>query len=91
MSVLWVIYGCFFGVFGRFFSFIYVFCFMRLGVYFLLFSGWGSSRKYALLGGYRAVSQTISYEISMIFFVLVFVYIISFYDVYFFVFFQCGF
>lgn len=36
-----------------------------LNVYTTLFSGWASNSKYALLGGIRAVAQTISYEISI--------------------------
>nr|YP_010233774.1 NADH dehydrogenase subunit 1 [Thelenota ananas]QTA29874.1 NADH dehydrogenase subunit 1 [Thelenota ananas] len=36
-----------------------------LAVYSLLGSGWASNSKYSLLGGIRAVAQTISYEISM--------------------------
>nr|ACQ99212.1 NADH dehydrogenase subunit 1 [Apostichopus japonicus] len=36
-----------------------------LAVYALLGSGWASNSKYSLLGGIRAVAQTISYEISM--------------------------
>jgi len=72
MLVLWGIYRGFFGGFGRVFSVIYVFRFLRLGVYFLLFCGWGSGSKYALLGGYRSLSQTVSYEVSLIFFCFVF-------------------
>jgi len=44
-----------------------------------------------MLGGYRSVSQTVSYEVSLIFFVLVFSYFVSSYDFCFFVFFQSGF
>lgn len=88
--VLWGVYRSFFGVFGRYFSFIYIFCFLSLGVYFLLFCGWGSNRKYALLGGYRSVSQTVSYEVSMIFFGLFFAYLISSFDISFLFFFQSG-
>lgn len=88
--VLWGVYGGFFGGFGRYYSFIYVFCFMSLGVYFLLLCCWGGSRKYAMLGGYRSVSQTVSYEVSLIFFVLVFVYFLFFYDLAVFYFFQVG-
>jgi NADH-ubiquinone oxidoreductase chain 1 len=69
---------------------LFVFSFLRLGVYFLLFSSWGSNRKYSLVGGYRAVSQTVSYEVSLIFFVLGLVYLLGFYDFSFFYFFQCG-
>jgi NADH-ubiquinone oxidoreductase chain 1 len=90
MLILWGIYCSYFGAFGSVFSFLYVFCFLRLGVYFLLFRGWGSNSKYSLLGGYRSVSQTISYEVRMIFFVLVLVYLVSFYDLYNFYFFQVG-
>jgi len=39
MFILWASYGGFFGLFGRAFSLIYIFCFLRLGVYFLLFCG----------------------------------------------------
>jgi NADH:ubiquinone oxidoreductase subunit H len=80
MLVLWCRYGGFFGIFGRVFSIVYVFRILRLGVYFLLFCGWGSNSKYSLLGGYRSVSQTVSYEVSIIFYVLSFVFVLSFYD-----------
>nr|YP_010044627.1 NADH dehydrogenase subunit 1 [Anneissia pinguis]QPF24650.1 NADH dehydrogenase subunit 1 [Anneissia pinguis] len=36
-----------------------------LSVYSLLGSGWASNSKYSLIGGIRAVAQTISYEISI--------------------------
>lgn len=36
-----------------------------LAVYSLIGAGWSSNSKYALLGGLRAVAQTISYEISL--------------------------
>lgn len=38
-----------------------------LSVYRIIFSGWSSNSKYALLGGLRSVAQTISYEIVMAF------------------------
>lgn len=37
----------------------------RLAVYALLGRGWASNSKYSLLGGIRAVAQTISYEIRI--------------------------
>nr|YP_980152.1 NADH dehydrogenase subunit 1 [Gekko vittatus]BAF44018.1 NADH dehydrogenase subunit 1 [Gekko vittatus] len=36
-----------------------------LMVYSILWSGWASNSKYALLGGLRAVAQTISYEVTL--------------------------
>nr|QUB07097.1 NADH dehydrogenase subunit 1 [Chlamisus sp. N29] len=37
-----------------------------LGVYCLMLSGWSSNSSYSLLGGLRAVAQTISYEVSLV-------------------------
>lgn len=91
IMLLWAVYGRFFGLSGRGFSFLYVFCFMSLGVYFLLLCRWGGNRKYSWLGGYRSVSQTVSYEVSMIFFGLCFIYLLGGYDVFFFYFYQSGF
>nr|ARJ37033.1 NADH dehydrogenase subunit 1 [Pionus menstruus menstruus] len=36
-----------------------------LAVYSILWSGWASNSKYALIGALRAVSQTISYEVTL--------------------------
>nr|YP_009537856.1 NADH dehydrogenase subunit 1 [Limenitis glorifica]AYN60573.1 NADH dehydrogenase subunit 1 [Limenitis glorifica] len=36
-----------------------------IGVYTLLIAGWSSNSNYSLLGGLRAVAQTISYEVSL--------------------------
>nr|YP_665524.1 NADH dehydrogenase subunit 1 [Campodea fragilis]ABF49574.1 NADH dehydrogenase subunit 1 [Campodea fragilis] len=41
-------------------------CLMSFGVYGILGAGWSSNSKYALLGGLRAVAQTISYEVSLL-------------------------
>nr|AYR05233.1 NADH dehydrogenase subunit 1 [Coleoptera sp. ACP-2013] len=36
-----------------------------LGVYTVMIAGWSSNSSYSLLGGLRAVAQTISYEVSL--------------------------
>lgn len=36
-------------------------------IYPIIFSGWSSNSKYAILGAYRGVAQTISYEVSFSF------------------------
>jgi len=41
-----------------------------LRVFPIFFAGWRSNRRYAFLGSLRASAQTISYEISLIFFLL---------------------
>jgi len=50
---------------GFLYSIIIILIIMRIGVYPLLLAGWSSNRKYAILGGLRGVSQTISYEIRL--------------------------
>nr|UPL65415.1 NADH dehydrogenase subunit 1 [Dinomachus sikhimensis] len=44
---------------------LFFMCCTGLGVYGVMLSGWSSNSNYALLGGLRAVAQTISYEVSM--------------------------
>nr|UGS80554.1 NADH dehydrogenase subunit 1 [Waoraniella jarlinsoni] len=40
---------------------------LSLGVYGIMIAGWSSNSSYSLLGGLRAVAQTISYEVSLAF------------------------
>ncbi len=40
-------------------------CISRLNVYILLYAGWSSNSKYALLGAIRRIAQTISYEVRI--------------------------
>ena len=49
---------------------IYVMAISRIGLYVILFSGWSSNRKYRLIGSYRGVAQTISYEVRLSFIIL---------------------
>jgi NADH-quinone oxidoreductase subunit H len=44
---------------------LYVFAVMSMGIYGFVLGGWASANNYALLGGMRASSQMISYEITM--------------------------
>nr|AQP27295.1 NADH dehydrogenase subunit 1 [Inquilinitermes sp. BRA002] len=59
-----------------------------LGVYTVMIAGWSSNSGYSLLGGLRALAQTISYEVSLAFILLSFVVLISSYDLVYFHFFQ---
>jgi NADH-quinone oxidoreductase subunit H len=44
---------------------LYVFGVVSLGVYGIMIGSWASNNKYALMGGLRAASQIISYELAM--------------------------
>nr|AVN67787.1 NADH dehydrogenase subunit 1 [Periplaneta brunnea] len=51
-----------------------------LGVYTVMIAGWSSNSNYALLGGLRAVAQTISYEVSLALILLSFVFLVGSYN-----------
>nr|WMY23974.1 NADH dehydrogenase subunit 1 [Mimeutermes sorex] len=59
-----------------------------LGVYTVMIAGWSSNSGYSLLGGLRALAQTISYEVSLAFILLSFVVLICSYNLVYFYFFQ---
>nr|UZT67523.1 NADH dehydrogenase subunit 1 [Figites sp. ZJUH 20220010] len=45
-------------------------CFLSMGVYPMMISGWSSNSVYSMLGSIRSISQTISYEVSLILIIL---------------------
>ena len=49
----------------------YILAVSSISVVTVLLAGWGSNNKYALLGGFRAVAQLVSYEVPMILALLV--------------------
>lgn len=61
---------------------------LSLGVYGVIVAGWSSNSNYALLGGLRAVAQTISYEVSLVLILLSVVFLIMSYNFLFFSLFQ---
>nr|UUA63369.1 NADH dehydrogenase subunit 1 [Sturnira bakeri]UUA63382.1 NADH dehydrogenase subunit 1 [Sturnira bakeri] len=46
-------------------SILFMLAMSSLAVYSILWSGWASNSKYALIGALRAVAQTISYEVTL--------------------------
>lgn len=44
---------------------LFILAISSLAVYAILWSGWASNSKYALIGALRAVAQTISYEVTL--------------------------
>jgi len=71
--ILWSSLWTYSGFFDIKISIFFFLCCIRIRVYSVIFSGWSSNSKYALLGGLRSVAQTISYEIVLAFIFLCFV------------------
>lgn len=44
---------------------LFFLCCIRLGVYTIIIASWSSNSNYSLLGGLRAIAQTISYEVRL--------------------------
>nr|YP_010585961.1 NADH dehydrogenase subunit 1 [Plectrocnemia tsukuiensis]UZZ43697.1 NADH dehydrogenase subunit 1 [Plectrocnemia tsukuiensis] len=69
--MLWLIFFLKNGMFFFIFGVLFMFSVMGLSVYYIMFMGWSSDNNYSLIGGLRGVIQVVSYEISMVMFMLV--------------------
>jgi len=54
----------------------------------VILAGWSSNSNYALLGGLRAVAQTISYEVRLALVLLSLIFLVGGYNFYYFYIFQ---
>nr|YP_010953272.1 NADH dehydrogenase subunit 1 [Archichauliodes diversus]WMQ76521.1 NADH dehydrogenase subunit 1 [Archichauliodes diversus] len=61
----WMVFPMFWGMWSFNLGVLFFLCCMSMGVYTVMIAGWSSNSNYALLGGLRAVAQTISYEVSL--------------------------
>nr|YP_010602085.1 NADH dehydrogenase subunit 1 [Ocellarnaca nigra]WAM61714.1 NADH dehydrogenase subunit 1 [Ocellarnaca nigra] len=77
--VVWLIFPCFTYLFSFNFGLLFFLCCTSLGVYTVMVAGWSSNSNYALLGGLRAVAQTISYEVSLALILFSFIFFIDSY------------
>nr|UPL65804.1 NADH dehydrogenase subunit 1 [Megalotomus sp.] len=76
---MWTLLPQIINVYNFNFGFLFFLCISGMSVYGTMLCGWSSNSKYALLGGLRAVAQTISYEVSMAMIMLcLFIFIFSF-------------
>nr|YP_010701137.1 NADH dehydrogenase subunit 1 [Acosmeryx shervillii]WCI21375.1 NADH dehydrogenase subunit 1 [Acosmeryx shervillii] len=63
--IIWVLIPYYFNMISFNLGLMFFLCCTSMGVYTVMVAGWSSNSNYALLGGLRAVAQTISYEVSM--------------------------
>nr|YP_009745461.1 NADH dehydrogenase subunit 1 [Epophthalmia elegans]QIH29907.1 NADH dehydrogenase subunit 1 [Epophthalmia elegans] len=61
---------------------LFFLCCTSVGVYTVMIAGWASNSIYALLGGLRAVAQTISYEVSLALILMSFIFLGGGYDLF---------
>lgn len=62
---IWLFFPCPYGDTQIRYSIVFLLRCLRLRVYPVVLGGWASNSKYPLLGSIRAISQTISYEVSL--------------------------
>nr|YP_009045259.1 NADH dehydrogenase subunit 1 [Athyma sinope]AHA03610.1 NADH dehydrogenase subunit 1 [Athyma sinope] len=63
--MIWMVIPYVFNMVSFYLGLLFFYCCTSIGVYTLLIAGWSSNSNYSLLGGLRAVAQTISYEVSL--------------------------
>nr|YP_010730038.1 NADH dehydrogenase subunit 1 [Ctenophthalmus quadratus]WEF75078.1 NADH dehydrogenase subunit 1 [Ctenophthalmus quadratus] len=80
--VIWLLVPNLFGGLMFNLGMLFFLCCMSMGVYMVMFAGWSSNSNYALLGGLRAVAQTISYEVSLALIIMSLMFLIDGYNLY---------
>nr|YP_007317466.1 NADH dehydrogenase subunit 1 [Callitettix versicolor]ACD77289.1 NADH dehydrogenase subunit 1 [Callitettix versicolor] len=78
--IVWLVFPFLINVVDFNFGILFFLCCTSLSVYGIMVSGWSSCSFYSLLGGLRAVAQTISYEVSLSMILLSFIFLISSYS-----------
>nr|YP_010731054.1 NADH dehydrogenase subunit 1 [Maliattha signifera]WEG24727.1 NADH dehydrogenase subunit 1 [Maliattha signifera] len=63
--MIWLLIPYYFNMISFNLGIMFFLCCTSMGVYTVMIAGWSSNSNYALLGGLRAVAQTISYEVSL--------------------------
>nr|YP_009131033.1 NADH dehydrogenase subunit 1 [Eutelia adulatricoides]AHV78116.1 NADH dehydrogenase subunit 1 [Eutelia adulatricoides] len=63
--MIWMLIPYYYNLISFNLGILFFLCCTSLGVYTVMVAGWSSNSNYALLGGLRAVAQTISYEVSL--------------------------
>nr|YP_010502861.1 NADH dehydrogenase subunit 1 [Parasphendale agrionina]UXD78625.1 NADH dehydrogenase subunit 1 [Parasphendale agrionina] len=88
--VLWMLMPYMSGLYNFKLGLFFLLVCTSMSVYTVMLAGWSSNSNYALLGGLRAVAQTISYEVSLALILLSFVFLINSYSLLDFYYYQMG-
>uniref|UniRef100_A0AAU7BA13 NADH-ubiquinone oxidoreductase chain 1 n=1 Tax=Neonetus sp. TaxID=3143695 RepID=A0AAU7BA13_9ORTH len=75
--LVWMVFPFMTFMFSFSFGFLFFLCCVSMGVYTVMVAGWSSNSNYAMLGGLRAVAQTISYEVSLALILLSFILLVD--------------
>nr|ASY98235.1 NADH dehydrogenase subunit 1 [Popa spurca] len=88
--ILWMLIPYMMGFFTFNLGLFFFLVCTSMSVYTVMLAGWSSNSNYALLGGLRAVAQTISYEVSLALVLLSFIFLIGSYSLLDFYYYQVG-
>nr|YP_010574625.1 NADH dehydrogenase subunit 1 [Leucorrhinia albifrons]UZI00196.1 NADH dehydrogenase subunit 1 [Leucorrhinia albifrons] len=80
--LVWSVMPFYFGLYSFELGLLFFLCCTSIGVYTVMVAGWSSNSIYALLGGLRAVAQTISYEVSLALILISFIFLSNGYSLY---------
>nr|AUN88089.1 NADH dehydrogenase subunit 1 [Somatochlora hineana] len=80
--LIWSVMPFYFGLYSFSLGLLFFLCCTSIGVYTVMIAGWASNSMYALLGGLRAVAQTISYEVSLALILMSFIFLANGYDLF---------
>lgn len=86
--ICWFCFPLFIKLFSFNLGVLFFLCCLSIGVYTVILAGWSSNSNYALLGGLRAVAQTISYEVRLALILLSLIFLIGGYNFFYFLYFQ---
>lgn len=75
MALLWGALNHYFGFSSSFYSIVFIIVVVGVGLYSTLVSGWRSTSKFGSIGAIRSCSQSVSYEIALIFLLFIFLII----------------
>nr|AYJ22293.1 NADH dehydrogenase subunit 1 [Lymantria mathura] len=87
---IWVVIPYYFNLISFNLGILFILSCLSMGVYSVMVAGWSSNCNYSLLGGLRAVAQTISYEVSLSFILLSSVIMVMSFNLVDYLFFQEG-